>query len=273
MSWEKIKIWILNNILTLLTIIIPACGSICVAIMGSLSGELTKFDIFLIGLLLFIIFILLIKSIWNKVSYKSYQYPWSKIRTSYNYEILEKTVTYKRDDSDVLEYNRCIKIKSLSNRLNYAVDKYIWTGTQQETAQIAPIEGISNIKDMSRIGIWHYFIMIFENHMERGETKVLSYAWPKIEECKKSSPFFSASTDEPTKKLSLIIELGSEYANQEIICEEFRAVESDYPISKTITNLDDRGVYRWDISGIKRFRHYRIRWSWSKGKNAAEITD
>lgn len=273
MNLQKIKEWILNNILTILTIVVPGVGSIYATIAGHISGKLTLLDFALILALLIILITLAIKTAWNKISFKSYRYPWLKIRTAYNYIVTEKTITYKRNANDILRFSRTMKIKCCSNRINYALDKYIWTGIQPNQVEIKPTEGIAHIREKSRIGIWRYIVLELDNHMGKGDKKTLSYEWPDIPQCSKSSPFFSTSTDEPTQKIFLKLELGEEYANQEIICEEFRAIESDYPIYTEKRNLDERGSYTWEISPykIKRFRHYRIRWSWKKGQPAAEI--
>lgn len=273
MNLQKIKELILNNLFSILTIIIPLIGSIVATIIGKIYGIITWYDFVLILVLLLLLILFGVKIAWNAISYKSYRYPWSKIRTAYNYIILEKKITYKRDNNDNLHYTRTMKIKSCSNRVNYAFDKYIWTGIQPTQVDIEPVVGVANIKEKSRIGIWHYFVLELNNHMGKGEEKVLSYKWPDIPLCSKSSPFFSTSTDEPTQKVILSLELGEDYANQEIICEEFRAIESDYPIYIKKETLDDRGSYTWEIPKykVKRFRHYRIRWSWSKGQPAAEI--
>ena len=271
MTRQDVKKWFINNWLNIFAVFAPVVGSSWLTIKGFLAGILTWLDIVLIVIILILVLGFTIKLIWNNVSYRSYHYPWSKIRMTSNYEVLEKTVTYKRDSSDVLHYSRSMNIRSLSNQLEHIYDKYIWTGSQPTQVKIVPQKGISRIRSMSRIGIWNYFMITFQNHMVRGQTKELLYKWPDIASCKNSSPFFAASTDEPTKKLTLVLELGSEYANQEIVCEEFRAIESDYPISVQENHLNDQGVFTWEIPKVKRFRHYRIRWSWSVGQPAVEI--
>lgn len=272
MKAAKVKEWILNNILTIIEIL-PGLIGICYTTIGDVAETLTEREFYLLLVLLIILVLVAIRAVWNVISYKSYYYPWLKIRTIYNYTVLEKKITYRRDSKDALHYSRTMKIKCCSNLVEYAYDKYIWTGIQPNDVKIIPVNGIAGIKDKSRIGIWHYFEMELNNHMRKGDEREISYKWPNIESCTKSSPFFSTSTDEPTKKIILSLELGEEYANQEIICEEFRAVESDYPMCIEKRKLDERGNYTWEIPWykVKMFRHYRIRWSWCKGQPATKI--
>lgn len=252
---------------------LPALGSLGLSIWGFLSKSMSVLDIIVVALLFCTYIILLCRTIWNKKSCKSYRYPRKFLRTSSNYEVLEKTISYSRSENDTLNYSRRMRIKCLSNRLVSILDKYIWTGSAGNTFTIKKVEGVSKIKNESRIGIWQYFEIELQNHMMKNDERVVAYRWPEIPNCSNSSPFFSVSTDEPTKKLSLKLNLGKKYANQKIICEEFRAIESDFCISSKEEKLDDNGSFNWIIPNVKRFRHYRIRWSWEIGKPAAEIDE
>lgn len=270
---QKIKEWLISNILNILIIIVPAITASVPIIVGYVSNSLSYLSIILIIILMIFSGTLIIKTIWNITSYKSYKYPWFKIRNNYNYVVIEKKIKYRRTSNDVLQYSRYMNIKACSNRISYVFDKYIWTGNMPDKIKIEPLKGIINIENKSRIGIWRYFMIELDNHINKGETKELEYKWPDIDSCSKSSPFFSVSTDDPTKKIILSLELGEEYANQEIICEEFRAIDADYPISVKREKLDEKGIYEWKIEKhrIKRFRQYRIRWSWTRGQQAAEM--
>ena len=273
MNLQKVKDWLINNILTILTIIFPIITATLPIIIGFISNSMNLLSITLITFIIIFSIIMIIKNIWNITSYKSYHYPWLKIRNNYNYEVIEKKITYKRTANDVLQYSRYMNIKACSNRVNYVFDKYIWTGNNTDVLKIELSKGIINIENKSRIGIWRYFMMELDNHINKGETKELAYKWPNINCCSKSSPFFSVSTDDPTKKIILSLELGEQYAGQEIVCEEFRAIEADFPIATETHHLNDKGIYEWEIKKpkIKRFRQYRIRWAWTVGQQAAEM--
>lgn len=227
---------------------------------------------FLLGSILVIIAVVkLVTCIYNCLSYKSYLYPRKKIWKTFKYEITKKEVVYRRDDNDKLHYERHMTIKSRSNFLNYIYDKYTWTGTQSNNFALQPVRGLASIKPIARIGIWQYCLLELQNHLNRGKSLEISYRWPEISECTKSSPFFSTSTEYPTKKLSLSIDLGSEYKGQEILCQQFRSIDADYPLKEEKHVLDENGRFTWKIKGVKLFRYYRIHWSWLKGKPASEI--
>lgn len=269
--FRKILNWFANNILTILFTVIPFILGVSPSISAYSHGRITELDLFFIVALLIVVIAVVAYFLWNVFSYRSYRYPFFKIHSNYTFEVLEKTISYKRTKKDSLHYERKMKIKCRTNCLNYIFDKYIWTGSQNNTVTIQPVTEISLIRDKSRIGIWRYILLELQNHMDMGDVREISYKWPVLPDCKKSSPFFSTSTDEPTKKIYMKLDLGKEYANQEIVCEVFRAIESDYPIYSEACQLDDYGRFTWDVKRVKRFRYYRIRWSWIVGQTAGEM--
>ncbi len=162
-----VKEWLLNNILTLLAMI-PNIVVFIATIAGRILGVLTWEVFFLLLIIVITYAVIGIKAIWNRISYKSYYYPWKKIRTIYNYIVLEKKITYRRDSSDTLHYCRTMKIHCCSNQLDHAQDKYIWTGIQPPDLKVLPAQGVAKIKEKTRIGIWRYFDIVLNNHMGRG---------------------------------------------------------------------------------------------------------
>lgn len=263
-SRERIVDWLINNILTIISLLVPIFPIIYKAMFGYLYYW-TLMEIVLLGALILESAMLLIWIIWNKVSYKSYRYPWSKIST--NYTVISKHLFYTINDHDELSFSRTTKIKSHINNLESVFDKFIWTG-RVEAGLPERGEHIRSIDQQSLIGIWKYFRITLEEHLSKGEEVTISYAWPRILDCKSASPFFSSSTDEPTKELIFTLKLGSRYAGQEIRLEEFRAIEADNPITVEVANLDLNGDYTWNVKKVKRFRYYRVRWSWERGASA-----
>ncbi|MDO4303333.1 MAG: hypothetical protein Q4D94_05405, partial [Bacillota bacterium] len=195
----------------------------------------------------------------NRASYKSYYYPYSKIKTNYN--VISKTIYYQVNERNELAFGRTMVIKSNIDNLDSIFDKFIWTGTS--AAKVPnPRLHIQEIKECNKIGIWKYFQIFLDSPISKGDTLEIRYEWPTIYNCNSSSPFFSTSTEEPTKEVNMILKLGKRYSDREIILEEYRAIEGDNPISTKRTKLDQWGDYTWPIKKPKRFRYYRIRWEW-----------
>lgn len=262
--------WIISNLITIF-LAFPTISTFIYSVWGFLTKSFSVLDIIIIAFLFVTYGVLALRAFWNKRDYHAYHYPWVYLKTSCNFETIDKTVSYSRDETDSLRYSRTVTVKSLANRLDSIKDKYIWTGIQGNSFTPKPHSGVSTIQLLPVIGVWQYFEIKFKNTINKGKTTTIEYIWPEIRNCSKSSPFFSASTDEPTKALTLKLSLGKEYANQAIICEEYRSIESNTCIQRQEARLDENGVYNWPISDIKRFRYYQIRWNWTVGGAPAEI--
>lgn len=240
-------------------------------IFPRLPLKLTFLEFLLGSILVIIAVVKLVTCIYNCLSYKSYFYPRKKMRKTFQYEITKKEVVYRRDDNDKLHYERHMTIKSLVHCLSLIYDKYTWTGTQSNNFRLQPVRGLATINPVARIGIWQYSELMLQKTLNRGDSLEILYRWPAISKCTNSSPFFSTSTECPTKELSLSIDLGSEYKGQKILCQEFRSIDADYPLESEEHVLDENGRYTWKIKRVKLFRYYRIHWSWLKGEPASEI--
>lgn len=255
---ERLKNWIINNIIGILTIAWPIIVFLFKSVFLN-NNKWTPLEQVLLLLIVLESIIILSKFLWNKFSYKSYIYPRSRI--SSNYIVLKKIVNYRVNEKGELFFSRTLEIKSKINHLESIFDKFIWTGNNRAEVP-RPEKNVSTITEQPTIGIWRYIRVTLKDSLSKGEEREISYKWPKISDCTSSSPFVSTSTEEPTKQLIFKIKLGAKYSNREIRLEEFRAIEADNPISVKIVRLDNNGDYEWDVSNIKRFRHYRVRWSW-----------
>lgn len=256
--YKRFREWFVNNILSIIQILAPMAYVIYRKFFA-IGTPISMFEGIMLAIVSLELTIMIGKSIWNRYSYQAYTYPWSKI--SSNYTVESRKITYRVTENDTLEYSRSVTIKSHINHMDSIVDKYIWTGKSKAGLPTGE-EGIRRIENDNIIGVWNYFRVIFDGIIRKGDSKTIKYKWPPIEDCSSSSSFFSASTEEPTKKLILELEMGAKYAKKPVFLEEIRALESYFVISTQIVELDERGCYTWDVQRIKRFRHYRMRWSW-----------
>lgn len=255
--------WLANNIFAIIDLLIVLVTGIYAFVSKWVySYTFSVLEIVLISIILAQFIIYSIFAIRNMFSYSAYHYPWLKIRSQYDY--LKKIVTYKMDDKDCLHFKREAEIKANVD-LRVLLDKFIWTGSS--IAQI-PLKGknVQEIREQKeRKGVWKFFDIVLDRQLRRGKSLEISYDWPIISNCSSSSPFVSQSTEEPTKYIRFEIDLGVEYANKEIILEEYRAIDSNAPLNEFEgKKFDNNGRYIWEIKKPKRFRYYIARWNWNK---------
>ena len=221
-------------------------------------------------IIVFLIGIIISYCIWNRISHRSYRYPWKIINRGYNFQIEKKEISYALNGNTV-DYSRAVRIKSLVNNLTYIHDKYIWTGAIGSELEIEAGDGIQSINHMVRNGIFQYIQLNLLNSVKKGECADLDYSWKPIPDYKKSSPFFSASTEITTKELVLNINLGRAYKNQLIYCQEYRSLDSDIILSQEEHRLNYLGQFSWTVPNIKRYRLYRVIWNWEIGRDPVEL--
>lgn len=254
---EKLKTWLINNLLPIIQGTITGLSYVIKIIITGWHWTIT--EIILLSLTTVAFIIVLSKYLWDKFSYRAYCYPWSKIRS--NYIIENKHIKYTAKNSNA-HYSRELTVKCQTNHLDSILDKYIWTG-KVEPWPLRPVRNIKELKMEARIGVWKYFRVVFDHIINKGDTITVGYEWPNIIDCKSSSPFFSTTTEEPTKNIIMSLNLGSSYSGATIYLEEYRSMGSDYQIKVVQEKLDDNGYYQWNIRKPKRFRYYLIRWAWN----------
>jgi len=253
--------WVINNVPTIILAIISIAG-------GSYGGYQLKMPIVQQNLLDVVLFISIIAIaivfwlyiLWRNISCHSYYYPKTRIKP--DYIVLEKKIVYSIQNQE-LHYARTIKIKSCVDYLMGISDKFLWTGTNAPAIPTIR-NGGGRITESDLIGVWRYFEMKFTTPLRKGKESIdIRYDWAPLNDYRSSSPFTSVSTSEPTKKIVIEVKLGAEYADKDLIIEEFQAIEGTKAIDEKICKFDGDGCYKWEERHPKRFRCYRVRWNWN----------
>ncbi len=187
-------------------------------------------------------------------------YPRAYLKSPYVIESLE--IKYKRDSEGNTLLVKRMKIKSKTNGLDHINQKCFFTGEDKPKLPTGTI-GIRNITPDKPLGIFNYFVLTLDETLTAGQEKVLEYEWPVISVSNSTMPFFGINTEYPTSNIKISIDLGPLYADMKAMVEEYRSIESEYPLSRDPISFDDEGKLIWDTKKAKRFRHYRIVWTWS----------
>ncbi len=257
---DKIKNWFLNNLVSIITLLWPVIVLVVTVFVTKMQKAQIREVILAVGLVVETI-VLIIFRIWNHVSYKAYRYPADKL--TIDYEFTKKRIYYEVLADDKLRYSRTMTIRVLKGTKDCIMDQYLWTGKKEA---ILPTAGqhVRKIESCPLIGIWKTFRITFVSPVERNHELTYTYNWPLIESCKSSSPFVSVSTEEPTKEIEFSIKLGHLYSNKEVTIQEFRSIESpsDQPLSQVSLHFDEGGDLHHTIKNPKRFRYYRVLWTW-----------
>lgn len=256
----NIKQFFISNSLTII-LGTPTIFAFIQAVFNKIKNQTEWSQLEIIMVIIYVVIVAVFASyiIWRSLSYRSYYYPTGKIKVNYSFD--EKSISYIRNSQNELCYSKKYIIKSSVNNLESICDRYIWTGNSKPGIP-QPTKNIRCISEENNIGIWTYIRIVLDKSLKKNKDEIIEFRMPPISRCDSSSPFVSVDTDVPTKAIVINVNLGDEYKGAELICEEFRSIDSDFPLLSQREKFDSHGCYVWKISA-KRYRYYRIRWSWN----------
>lgn len=178
---------------------------------------------------------------------------------AFQIEVIEKRCSYTINERDELVYRKRIKFKALRDQMDEYIDRYHWT------AGGAPIplpgEGVQEITQVYRVGVWDYYRIFFGRVLHRGDTHEIEMIWPPLTNWRDSSPFVALSTREPTHKLVFDVKLPVDEVGESVLAEVIAGIDSIYPFSTDEIELD-HGRCKWEVERPSLYTQYRLRWNW-----------
>lgn len=189
---------------------------------------------------------------------RSYRYAWYP-KVGHHFLILNKTIGYNVLDDGKLHFFRRMKIRALSDNVTSVLDKYVWTGGSNQLP--SPGFGVSRVEEDLNASIWRYYRTILPRTLRKGETHEFQVDW-YLDGWRNSQPFFSTSTEEPTKELTFDFLVPKDAISQQgVYFETMRGIESFYPFQAESMKVVHGGLVH--TFKPKLYRHYRLRWAWA----------
>ena len=208
--------------------------------------------------------IVLLVGIWAAIEFrrrKSFRLAWYP-KVGHHFLILDKTYSFSLPSEDgTATLERRIRVKALVDNLDHYVDRFVWTGGPANLP--APMEGCVGVNALARrVGIWTYYSTEFGRTLRKGEELEFAVRW-LLSNWRDASPFISTSTEEPTKKLKLLLQFPpAVMATPVVLAEVSRGIESNDAFSTETLSCDASGRLEWSPVA-KLYRHYRLRWAWA----------
>lgn len=183
-------------------------------------------------------------------------------RQSYDFEISEKTVSFEYNENGRYQYRRRLSLKAMRHGLRSFHDKYKWTGRTVPRLS-------SNNPDQSVVlgekrSIWQFYEIRFGRALNKGETVETDLFFDIIDSEHSFVPFISATIEEPTKQLTLILISSGEALIQEAGGEIAETIGARVPYRAIQLKADHDGRIIWRIGDPKMFQHYELRWNLPK---------
>lgn len=229
-------------------------------LLWGLRNHFSPLELAMMGVLVVVVAALAWWTLYRLYSYRSYYYP----RVGHHFEVDVQEVRYIVGLQG-LKFTKCWKIRAKQDMLDEMVDRFIWTGDQKSEVLPKAGKGVASIQERFQAGIWTFYTVMLGRSLRKGEPWELDYSWPVLTNPEHASPFVSMSTEQPTKTVKFVIQLGPTAAGRPVLVEELRAIESIHPLSTTPKEFDSDGRFEHEIPA-KLYRHYRVRWSWGPGE-------
>lgn len=239
----------------LLWLLVAAVATGAAAVAAWAASFITVVDVILIGIICVLVFAAIVHALMARMWYKLPWYP----SVGHHFEILDKTIGYVVREDGVLHFYRRMKVKALADNLNSYIDKFVWTGGAKSLPTAG--DGAVRIEEDITASLWTYYRTVLTHSLRKGQEHEFQVDW-FLPDWRSSRPFFSTSTEEPTKRLSFEMEVPEAcLAPGGVYFEVMRGIESSYPFAVTVLH-PVRGRLIHTIKP-KLYRHYRLRWEWA----------
>lgn len=180
-------------------------------------------------------------------------------RLDFDFQILEKEVSYEYVDKTHMIYRKKNFLRALKNNLDTYHDKYHWTGSGKVKikSEIKEQQFIETI----RKNVWQFYEIRFQKTLKKGEEIETEVIWELEDVAGKAVPFFSATIEEPTDALILNLCLSPGLGVKEAVCEISSGIGAKKPFSSEILKLNRDGWVTWKIRKPKLLHHYEMKWT------------
>jgi hypothetical protein len=180
-------------------------------------------------------------------------------RLDFDFQVLEKEITYEYLDKTHMVYKKRNRIKALKNGLDTYRDKYRWTGR----GDIVIKSGIpeQQITETVRKNVWQVYEIRLQRSLNRGDIIETEAIWELEDQANRAVPFFSATIEEPTDLLRFSLILNPSLGVREVTCETSTGIGSGKPFDSFARQLDKHSEASWEIKNPKLLYYYEMKWS------------
>ena len=184
--------------------------------------------------------------------------------TDFDYIFLEKKLTYEYNTPEDITYTKKYKIllRKSTDRFH---DKYNWTGDNNTV--INSSDPHHKIFHTTRRDSYQQFEVCFGKKFKKGEIIDLTLIFKLTDKEMKSSPSFSTTIVEPTKKLTLTIKINKKYRTASVIYEKFPSTDSRLALETKEYHFPDNSEIEVTIDNPKMLLVYSLTWENPKSKN------
>lgn len=197
----------------------------------------------------------------------------SSVESQLGYRWIDATYTYSIDAAD--PHRHCqrtdVVIQAIRDGVRTFTNLYRWSGSGQESAPEVTSFGHSVAGEIERSMAWRRYDVRLDPSLRRGETTTISLVQHFYDADERFEPFLGKSVHEPTRRLTLRVELP-----MRLIPERAWTVEQASPgprarvLSREAIAPERNGdvaMLEWRIARPVHGRSYQLRWGYAPDRS------
>lgn len=174
-----------------------------------------------------------------------------------DYSIVEKIVTFTYGATKSL-YKAELKLL-INRKTREYYGRFYWSGSGH--GHIKPKNRDFTLQELKRRTRYIEYVVIFDREYKKGEELTLTLLGEMEDPQKSFSPYFATTVNSPIKKLKIVLNIDPknypiEALERDIVPPTLRGHENCERVQ-----LDDMGVYTWEISNPSLTYQYSLSWS------------
>lgn len=174
-----------------------------------------------------------------------------------DYEILEKTVSFKYDGTKCY-YDTEIKLVFNKKTREY-YGKFYWSGSG--SGKIKPANKNYALNELKRRNRYIEYVVVFDRVYKKGQKLTLKLSGEMDDPQKEFSPYFATTVNSPTRRLKIVLHIDPQkYPIEELEKDIIPPAHSGHENCEQV-QLDDSGVYAWEIDAPMIAYQYSLNWS------------
>lgn len=184
-------------------------------------------------------------------------------RLEFDFTLKKKEIIFQYYDRISAVYTKRIRVKGMRSALTSYPDRYKWTGKN-----VVPRSGIEGqtLRLTSKKNVWQCYEIEFEKTLMKDEETDTEMICELTDPERAAVPFISATIDEPTEFLRMVLIAPVTLGIHQCVCEVSTTISSKAPLSSEIIQ-EQNGQIAWLITKPKLLHHYEMKWAFREEQN------
>ncbi len=183
-------------------------------------------------------------------------------RTEYEFKVLSHRIVYTLSNGGTITYRKLKTLQALKPGLTEYRDKYHWSGDKPPKS-ISCSSKDHTFTEASRSGVWRNYSIGFQRRLNKGDVIDTEVVWILDDSSHASSPFISATIEEPTRSLEFLLVFPVDYVVIGAECRVLTGMSAKKPLESSYHRAEVNGTIHWQPRPPhpRLMHHYEMVWT------------